>query len=123
MMKKRVSVILSLVVAGILFIGVLTADDTKSTTLDVKGMTCDACTIKVSTALKAVDGISVVTVDHTTGKAMVTYDAELVSMDMMKSAVKTAGFKVGKKSWLRKSKQSASCGSGSCCANKGGNSI
>ena len=122
-MKKRNSVRLFLMIAGILFIGILPASDIQSTTLDVKGMTCGDCVGKVSNALKAVDGISDVTVDHTTGKALVTYDADLVSMDMMKSAVKTAGFKVGKKSWFSKNKQSASCGSGSCCTSKGGTSI
>ena len=122
-MKKRLSTVLALLVMGILFIGVLPASDTQSTTLDVKGMTCGDCVGKVSNALKAVDGISDVTVDHTTGKTLVTYDADLVSMDMMKSAVKTAGFKVGKKSWFSKNKRSANCGSGSCCKSKGGSSI
>ncbi len=122
-MKKRLTVILFVLVTGILFVGVLPASDTKSTTLDVKGMTCGDCETKVSTALKAVDGVNDVTVDHSTGKALVTYDADLVTMDMMKMAVKTAGFKVSKKSWLKKSKQSASCGSGNCCASKGGTSI
>ncbi len=122
-MKKRLSTVLMLIVMGILFIGILPAMDTKSTTLNVKGMTCGDCVDKVSNALKAVDGISDVTVDHTSGKTLVTYDADLVSMDMMKSAVKTAGFKVGKKSWFSKKKQSASCGSGSSCMSKGGSSI
>ena len=122
-MKKRLSTVLTLLVMGILFIGILPAMDTKSTTLNVKGMTCGDCVDKVSNALKAVDGISAVSVDHSTGKALVTYDADLVSMDMMKSAVKTAGFKVGKKSWFSKKKQSANCGSGSCCTSKGGSSI
>ena len=122
-MKKRLTVILFILITGILFIGVLPANDTQSTTLDIKGMTCGDCVAKVSTALEAVDGISAVSVDHSTGKALVTYDADLVSMDMMKSAVKTAGFKVGKKSWFSKNKQSASCGSGSCCTSKAGSSI
>jgi len=57
-MNKRLMVALVLVVAGILFIGVLTADDTKSTTLAVKGMTCGACETKVVQALVSIEGIS-----------------------------------------------------------------
>jgi len=122
-MKKRLSTVLALLVMGILLFEILPAKDTKFTTLNVKGMTCNACETKITTALKAVDGVSAVNVDYATGEAQVTYDADLVSMDMMKSTVNTAGFKVGKKSWFSKKKQSASCGSGSCCTSKGGSSI
>jgi len=113
-MLKLLSVILIILVGASL----LPAKDSKSTTLQVKGMTCQDCEVKVATELKKLDGITEVEVDYAAGKAIVQYSTDKVSMDDMKKAVVLAGFEVEKKSILSKKKKSSCSGSSGGCATK-----
>ena len=61
--------------------------------IQIQGMNCGHCTASVEKALKAVDGVSGVTVDLAAKKA--TLEAETgVSNDALKKAVTDAGFEV-----------------------------
>jgi copper chaperone len=62
--------------------------------LKVTGMTCGGCASAVTKVLKAVSGVSEVTVSLSTGEAAVQYDEHLTSPDQLKSAVKGAGYGV-----------------------------
>ena len=62
-------------------------------TLLVGGMSCVRCSAAVENALKAVVGVSTVSVNFATGKAQVTCDAT-VSRKMLDKAVKQAGYTV-----------------------------
>ena len=60
----------------------------------VSGMTCGACTSKVTNALKAVTGVGDANVSLSAGEATVQYDERVTSPEKLKSAVKGAGYGV-----------------------------
>ena len=62
--------------------------------LKVTGMTCGGCVSKVTSALKAVSGVSDATVSLSAGEATVQFNEGLTSTDLLKSAVQRAGFGV-----------------------------
>ena len=63
--------------------------------LKVTGMTCGGCTSRVTSALKAVNGVSDVAVSLSDSQATVQYDEKLTSPELLKSAVIEAGYGVG----------------------------
>lgn len=64
------------------------------TTFAVAGMTCGKCSTKVATALKGVEGVKDVKVNHETGKACVkAADGKEVKAETVMAAIKEAGFK------------------------------
>jgi copper chaperone len=63
-------------------------------TIKVSGMTCGGCSSKVAHALKAVTGVHDVVVSLSENEAAVRYDEQLTSPDLMKAAVKAAGYGV-----------------------------
>ena len=66
----------------------------KDATFDVKGMTCNGCVASVTRVLKAVPGVSDVTVTLQPGSASVVYDDARTNVDALKGAVKDAGYGV-----------------------------
>lgn len=60
----------------------------------VSGMTCGGCTSKVTHALKAVPGVSDVSVSLSASEASVHYDERLATPEQLKAAVKGAGYGV-----------------------------
>ena len=79
-------------------------------TLKVTGMTCGGCTSNVTHALKAITGVGDVTVSLSAGEATVQYDERLTSPDLLKSAVKGAGYGVNTTNTAQKPQ-----GKGGCC--------
>ena len=63
-------------------------------TVPVTGMTCGACSTKVTDALNAVDGVTVQTVCHKSGKAVVDV-AEKSNRDAVVKVITDAGYKAG----------------------------
>jgi copper ion binding protein len=64
---------------------------TTTDTYDVSGMTCDHCAHAVTAELSALEGVSDVHVDVTTGKVQVTADRAL-PIDDVRQAVEEAGY-------------------------------
>jgi len=64
--------------------------------LDVEGMSCGACSDKVTAALRALDGVNAAAVSHQAGEARVAYDSEKVDLDKMVGAITGLGFKAKK---------------------------
>lgn len=60
--------------------------------LNVTGMTCGACSAKVTAALKALEGVNAVSVDHETGKAEVAFDESKTNADAMIAAISKLKF-------------------------------
>jgi len=60
--------------------------------LEVKGMACDACRLKVDEALKEVDGVKEAEVDLKGGTATVHFDPTKTSDDALAQAATRAGF-------------------------------
>lgn len=63
-------------------------------TLKVTGMSCGGCTSNVTRALKAIAGVNDVNVSLSAGEATVQYDERATSPDLLKMAVKDAGYGV-----------------------------
>ncbi len=87
-MNNRFLLALVLLGAQIAFAG----DDTKTCTLNVKGMTCGACAARVENAVSRLQGVQAVNVSLESGTAEVTYlPARLTSSDLLAS-IDRSGF-------------------------------
>lgn len=76
-------------------VGPATAEQLKTITLDVDGMTCPVCPITVKKALNKVDGVK--TADSVyrgegVGSATVTYDADKTNVAALTKATEDAGY-------------------------------
>jgi len=66
-------------------------------TLNVKGMSCGACSKKVNTALTSLKGVKVDQVCHKSDHAVLTFDPKKVSEKQIIAAIDKTGFKVDQK--------------------------
>lgn len=71
-----------------------TVDEAAGTklTLSVSGMTCGVCAGKVTAALKGLDGVNAVFVDHEKGTAKVAFDAEKVKDSKLVETINGLGY-------------------------------
>ena len=60
----------------------------------ITGMTCNACSSKVTKAVKGVPGIVTANVSHEKGNAVVEFDKSKTSVEALKKAILASGFKV-----------------------------
>ena len=67
--------------------------DTKSLSLDIKGMSCGMCAAKIENNLKKLDGVSKSSIDHKTGKGTVEYDESKVTSEKIVETCNKTGFK------------------------------
>lgn len=65
-----------------------------TTTINVSGMTCQGCVRSVTTVLKALPGVTEVSVSLELGQAIVTHEANQASFATLKQAVEDAGYDV-----------------------------
>ena len=63
-----------------------------STTLEVKGMTCEHCKAAVERALKKVPGVKTVMVNRTAGSASVEWDDAETPREILVSTVNELGY-------------------------------
>lgn len=64
----------------------------RTVTLDVPGMTCEACPITVKKALMKVPGVANAEVSYEAKQAVVTYDDAKTSPDALMRATRNAGY-------------------------------
>lgn len=60
----------------------------------ITGMTCNACSSKVTKAVNAVPGILNAEVSYENGNAIVKFDKSKTSVEDLKKAIASSGFKV-----------------------------
>jgi len=60
--------------------------------LAVDGMKCGACSTKITNALKAIEGVNAVAVNHETGKAEVAFDEKKTDAKAMIAAIEKLSF-------------------------------
>src|SRR5260370_25025882 len=91
-MMKRDSVVLAL--GGLLGLMVLPPAyaDSKTVTLSVPGMDCEACPITVSKALKKVDGVEKVAASLERKEAVVTFNDAKTTVEVLQKATTNAGY-------------------------------
>jgi mercuric ion binding protein len=89
---KRNSMVLPL--AGLLSVMVLAPAyaETKTVTLSVPGMDCEACPITVSKALKKVNGVEKVAASFEKKEAVVTFDDAKTTVQALQKATTNAGY-------------------------------
>jgi copper chaperone len=61
-------------------------------TLEIEGMTCQHCVMRVKKAIDGIDGVS--SSEVSTGSAKVIYDDSRTDMDAIEKAVQDSGYKV-----------------------------
>lgn len=59
--------------------------------LTIEGMHCGKCADKITAALKGIEGVTAVSVDHTTGEAQVAFDATATDVEALLGAVSGSG--------------------------------
>lgn len=75
-----------------LWAGLASAATPQTVELQVKNMTCPACSITIEKALKKVDGVSRQRIDTEAGTVMVTFDGDRTSTAKVAEAITNAGF-------------------------------
>ena len=63
-----------------------------NTTIEIEGMSCQHCVMRVRKALEATTGVTAL--DVVVGKADVTFDDSTVSREALVQAITKAGYKV-----------------------------
>lgn len=66
--------------------------DMKTVTLDVPGMTCEACPITIKKAISRVSGVTKVSASLERKEAVVTYDDSKTTVDALTKATANAGY-------------------------------
>ncbi|WHZ00031.1 heavy metal translocating P-type ATPase [Peribacillus simplex] len=68
--------------------------DKKETTLQIAGMTCAACAVRIEKGLKKIDGVEDASVNFALEKSKVTFDPSKSSVNQLKDKVESLGYKV-----------------------------
>ncbi|MDM5222358.1 heavy metal translocating P-type ATPase [Peribacillus sp. NJ11] len=68
--------------------------DKKETTLQIAGMTCAACAVRIEKGLKKIDGVEDASVNFALEKSKVTFDPSKSSVTQLKDKVESLGYKV-----------------------------
>ena len=66
--------------------------DTRTVKLSVPSMNCAMCPITVRKALEMIDGVKQADVDYKTKSAVVIYDDQKASVDLLTKATQDAGY-------------------------------
>ncbi len=65
-----------------------------TTTVNIKGMSCNHCVMAVSQALKQMSGVRAVDVDLENGKATIEHE-KAMDMSRVKEIIEKAGYEIG----------------------------
>ncbi|MGG3572391.1 heavy metal translocating P-type ATPase [Bacillus gobiensis] len=68
--------------------------DKKETTLQIAGMTCAACAVRIEKGLKKIDGVENANVNFALEKSKVTFDPSKTNVHQFKEKVQSLGYKV-----------------------------
>ncbi|NDJ24412.1 cadmium-translocating P-type ATPase [Nostoc sp. B(2019)] len=82
----------------------------KTQTLQVGGMDCGSCAKTIEVALQQLHGVTEATVNFTTGKARVSYDAEVLSEKSIHNRIKGLGYTIEQSHEAQSHQQTHSCG-------------
>lgn len=65
---------------------------TRTVTIRVKGMTCGGCATSVEKALKSTDGVTDARVNFKSGKAVIKYDDQKITVAKLREVITNTGF-------------------------------
>lgn len=66
----------------------------KETTLQIAGMTCAACAVRIEKGLKKIDGVEDASVNFALEKSKITFDPSKANVNQFKEKVQSLGYKV-----------------------------
>ena len=74
---------------------VVVADDTviQKITMEIEGMTCEACQYHINSVVENVSGIISVETSYETGKAIIEFDTTKTTVTKIEEAINTTGYK------------------------------
>jgi len=84
--------VFALGLVAMLWTGLALAAMPQTVVLQVRNMTCPACSITIEQALKKVQGVSEQRIDTEAGTVTVTFDTERTSVPKVAEAITNAGF-------------------------------
>lgn len=91
-MSKR-QAILTLLLITMLMLGAGTImAATRTVIIRVQGMTCDGCATSVENALKSTDGVEQARVNFKSGKAVIKYNDQKVTISRLREVIHNTGF-------------------------------
>ena len=91
-MYRRLFVIASGAFLGFLAFSTPALADSKTVTLSVPSMDCEACPITVKKAIQKVAGVEKVSVTYQPKEAVVTFDDSKANVDKLREATAKAGY-------------------------------
>ncbi|HJZ41489.1 MAG TPA: cation transporter [Bacteroidales bacterium] len=68
--------------------------ETVRTEITISGMSCTGCEETISSGALALDGVRKATASHVDGKAWVTYDTNLVTLEQITASIEKKGYDV-----------------------------
>ncbi len=86
------SFLISVLVMNLAFISMAKADESKTVTFDVPGMTCRVCPITIRKALEKVKGVTEAKASFDTKTATVTFDPGKTNIEALTKAMANAGY-------------------------------
>ena len=91
-MSKRQTIV-GMILIIMLALGASTAlAATRTITIRVQGMTCGGCATSVENALKSTDGVEKASVNFKSGKAVITYNDQKVTISRLREVINNTGF-------------------------------
>lgn len=75
---------------------IINQSDIQTADFEITGMTCTGCEEHVKHAVNELEGIVEISAKYSEGKATVKFDASKVSLEQVKSAIDSTGYKVTK---------------------------
>lgn len=89
---SRRQVAIAVAVMFILALSVSVSAVTRTVVIRVQGMTCGVCATSVEDALKSTDGVEQARVSYKTGKAVIKYDDQKVTIARLREVINSTGF-------------------------------
>lgn len=65
-----------------------------SVTCNIQGMTCSGCEQTITSKLQQLESVTVTSINHKDGTAVISYDSEDVKNEDITKAIEDAGYKV-----------------------------
>ncbi len=92
-MKIALILILTILSTGI-FAGSGDSEKIRTATISTYGMSCTGCEETIETEIKKLEGIKSVKADHVKKTVVVKFDDKKVTLNQVKEAIKSAGYKL-----------------------------
>jgi copper chaperone CopZ len=95
-MKTTIFALILIILPALVYSSGTVESKLKTITINTYGMHCAGCEETLETELKKLDGVKSVKADHVNMTVTVKYESTKVTVNSIKSAITTAGYKLEK---------------------------